>query len=117
MSKWRRMDPLSEPLRRRVEAAVPEAIDDVTSAAAIFAKGHHPGWNNRTGTAEGSIRMEPATRAGSGRWRGAFGSFDVDYFLWLEIGARGRPGDHTLQRAADVEFRHLGARLRERLAA
>lgn len=132
---WRRIDPIARPLQARLERAIPRAIDDTTAAAAISAKQHH-GWRNRTGTAEGSIRMEPAERRGALRWRGRFGSFDVDYFIFLELGAhyasaRGfqhdttdfsnvfvgfRSGDHTLRRAADAEFPTLGARLRRHLS-
>lgn len=114
-SGWRRRDPISEPMRRRLHAAIPQAIDDTTAAAAIYAKQNHPGWRNRTGTAEGSIRFDPAQRVAPNRWRGLFGSFGVIYFIWLEIGARGRTGDRTLQRAADVEFPSFPRRLREAL--
>lgn len=98
-------------VEERVQRAIPLAMDDTTAAAAIFAKGNHPGWKNRTGTAEGSIRAEPARREGGG-WHAEFGSYGVDYFIWLEIGARGRSGDNTLRRAADAEFPRLPDRLR-----
>lgn len=98
-----------------MERAIPKAMDDTTAAASIRAKQNHPGWRNRTGIAEGSIRGEPARRAPEG-WLALFGSFGVDYFIWLEIGARGRAGDHTIGRAADVEFPKLPGRVREHLA-
>jgi hypothetical protein len=113
MARWKRRDPIAPRLTHRIEAAIPRAIDDTTAAAAIYAKQNHPGWNNRTGTAEGSIRFEPARKLATGKYRGSFGSYDVNYFIYLELGARGRPGDRTLQRAADVEFPTLGRRLRE----
>jgi hypothetical protein len=93
-------------VERRLIEAVRKGIDDTTSAAALYAKRHHPGWQNRTSTAEGSIRMEPARVEGS--WiRGRFGSFSVDYFIWLELkhGA-------ALRNAADVEFPRLMGRIR-----
>lgn len=99
-------------LERRLRKAALAAIDDTTAAAALYARQNHPGWHNRTGTAEGSIRMEPARDVGGRQYRGLFGSFDVDYFIWLEIGARGRPGDYTLRRAADAEFPHVLRRFR-----
>ena len=37
--------------------------------------------------------------------------------LFLEIGFRGRPGDHTIRRAADREFPKLAERLRAHLPA
>ena len=112
-----RLEWKGDKLLERVAGIVPRAMDDTTAAASIQAKGDHPGWHNRTGTAEGSIRGEPARRFGPTLWRALFGSFDVNYFLWLEIGARGRAGDRTLQRAADREFPRLGQRIRALLGA
>ena len=69
-----------------------------------------------TGTAQGSIQMRPSKRIGNfivGIW----GSFDVDYFIWLEIGARGRTGIHMLRRAADRFYPGLADRIRHRFAA
>lgn len=97
--------------------AVPQAMDDTTAAAAIASKSSHPGWKNRTGIAEGSIRGDPAVPVGSTRWVALFGSFDVAYFIWLEIGARGRSGDYTLRRGADKEFPKLPDRIRARAKA
>lgn len=96
-------------ISNRVAGAALRAIDDTTAAASLSARQHH-GWRNRTGTAEGSIRPEPARQVGPAHFRGLFGSFDVNYFIWLEIGARGRPGDYTLRRAADAEFPKVGDR-------
>lgn len=86
-------------------------IDDTTAAAAIAAKESHPTWHNVTGTAEGSIRGDPARILGTSV-SGLFGSFDVNYFVWLEIGARGRAGDYTIRRAADKEFPRLPGHIR-----
>lgn len=97
--------------RAFAEIAVPRAMDDTTAAAAIASKSSHPGWKNRTGVAEGSIRGDPARKVSSGRWLARFGSFDVAYFIWLEIGARGRAGDHTIRRGADKEFPKLAERI------
>lgn len=120
---------------RRLTDACRKAVDDVTAAAAIYAKQNHPGWKNVTTHAEGSIRMEPAVVHGD-IITGYFGSYNVDYFIWLEIGhhvlsmrgfdkhgrgspeaAFGRfiPGDYTLRRAADAEFPSLGRRLAQRI--
>lgn len=87
------------------------AINDTTAAAAISAKKSHPTWRNRTGTAEASIQMRPAVKK-RGSWTGLFGSFDVVYFIWLEIGTRFRAGDFTIRRAADAEFPRVSDRLR-----
>lgn len=94
-------------IRERVIRACVDGVNDTTAAASIYAKQHHPGWQNRTGTAEGSIRPEPARVDGT-MVRGRFGSFDVDYMIWLEL-----KHGHALLNAADVETPRLGARIRE----
>lgn len=96
-----------ERFRNRVMAIIVQAVDDTTAAAAIHAKQNHPGWRNRTGTAEGSIRFDPAKQIAPGLIRGRFGSFAVNYFIWLELkhGA-------ALRMAADVEFPRLPDRIR-----
>ncbi len=94
-------------VKRRVMNASLVGVDDTTAAAAIQAKGNHPGWRNRTGTAEGSIRNEPARREGE-RIRGRFGSWGVAYFIWLEL----KYGS-TLRHAADLEFPRLARRIQE----
>ncbi len=103
--------------RAIADRAIPNAMNDTTATAAIAAKSSHPGWRNRTGIAEGSIRGDPAKKVGAGTWLALFGSFDVNYFIWLEIGARGRSGDHTIRRAADKEFPKLADRIRSRARA
>ena len=68
-----------------------------------------------TGTAQGSIQFRPAVirrNGAEGRW----GSFQVDYFIWLEIGARGRPGHFMLRRSADENYPKLARNIRAQLA-
>jgi len=97
----------------KAEAAhILEAIDDVTAAAAIEAKTNHPTWRNVTGALEGSIRMEPAQEIAPGRFRGSFGSFDVDYAIYQELGTRFIQAGHFLRNAADIHFPTLSSRLR-----
>ena len=67
-----------------------------------------------TGTAQGSIQMRPARILGR-RIVGIWGSFDVNYYIWLEIGARGRPGGFMLRRAADRFYPTLASVIRQRL--
>ena len=59
-----------------------------------------------TATAQGSIQFRPAIISGkvvTGRW----GSFQVDYFICLEIGARGQPGHFMLRQSADENYPNL----------
>lgn len=103
-----------ERVTRAIETEARGAMDDTMAAASIEAKRNHPGWRNRTGTAEGSIRAD-ATKVEGRTIIGRFGSFAVRYFIWLEIGARGRAGDYTLRRAAGKEFPAYPQRLIARL--
>ena len=72
-------------LARRLRSASEDGIDDVMKAATLDAKSSHSGWQNKTGNAEGSIRIiDPAKadfKGAVGRW----GSTGVAYFLQLEI--------------------------------
>lgn len=95
-------------IRRKVLDACTAGVNDTTAAAAIYAKQNHSGWQNRTGTAEGSIRSDGAKREG-GSVVGQFGSYGVDYMIWLEL----KHGS-ALRQAADVEFPTLARRIRER---
>ena len=116
-------------------AAVVETLD----AAVADAKADH-GWQSRTGAALLSIRREEPKPAAAGR--GVLGAFGFEpiplagnthrarsrksgrlrrpkrwdmHGLFLEIGFRGRPGDHTIRRAADREFPKLAERMRAHL--
>jgi hypothetical protein len=64
-----------------------------------------------TGTAQGSVRFEPAVKRGS-KWVVLFGSFNVAYYIWLEIGARGRAGGRMLQSAMDEHWGELVANIK-----
>lgn len=96
----------------RIKEIVAEAarlgIDETTAAAVTPAKERTP---VRTGTLQGSIQFRAARREGN-RIVGSFGSYDVNYALWVEIGAKGRPGRHMLRQAADQEFPKLGERIK-----
>ena len=104
--KWR-----GKKVEQRIARASMTAINVTMAACVIHAKGNTP---VLTGTAQGSIQLRPAVTEGRrivGRW----GSYNVDYFIWLEIGARGRPGHFMLRRAADREYPKLTDRIREAL--
>lgn len=107
----KRMDPVARPVLDRLERAVRMGIDETTAAAAIYAKQNHPTWQNRTGTLEGSIRMDPAQKVGPHTWRGRFGSFDVMYAKFLELGTRFIAAGYFLRNAADVTFPTVGQRI------
>ena len=85
-------------IRRRAVRAVTKTMAD----AVKHAKDSHPGWQNRTGTAEGSIQiLHAADRQGdeiAGRW----GSRNVGYFLQLELFHGG-----ALRKAGDAQYPNL----------
>ncbi len=107
-----RFDWRGDNVRRRSERASADGIDTIMAKAVRIAKTLTP---RITGTAQGSLRFQPARKEGRrivGRW----GSHDVDYFIWLEIGARGRSGHHMLRQAADRTYPELPDEIRRRMA-
>ncbi len=85
-------------IRNRAVRAVARTMADAVN----HAKENHPGWENRTGTAEGSIRItHAADRQGNaivGRW----GSQGVEYMLKLELFYGG-----ALRKAGDAQYPSL----------
>ena len=105
----------AEVIQRRVREASRKGIDITMALCVVLAK-KHPPLPFVSGTAQGSIQMRPA-EIQRDRVVGRWGSFDVDYFIWLEIGARGRPGGFYLRGAADREYPQLVDRIRKQLGA
>ena len=65
----------------------------------------------KTGTARGSISFRPAARKGTA-WVVLFGSFNVAYFIWLEIGHHSYTGRRMLQNAVAQEWPNLQSRIK-----
>ena len=145
-----RLDWRGDEVKAKVAAATMLAVDKTMSACVDDAKANHPGYPpaskpyepyaNRTATAVGSIRISDFASANGFIISGEWGSADVNYALFLEIGtstsgptaeerAAGgllnaipppigplmapRP---VLRPAADREYPLLGARIRAALA-
>ena len=96
-------------VKRDVHQAERRGLEQTAAAAVARAKSSHPSWKSDTGEAERSIEALP-TEAISGGFRQEIGS-RLGRFLFLEVGARGRPGDSTIRRAVDVEGGNLGDRI------
>ncbi len=98
-------------VKRKFRQAAKDAINQTMSEAVRHGKQNHPGWKNRTGTAEGSIRIiDFAHREGS-RTVGRWGSVDVDYMIWLEL----KHGS-ALRSAGDATYPKLIDRIRRGLS-
>jgi HK97 gp10 family phage protein len=96
-----------------IRDAVRRAIDETTAACVARAKSNHP-WKNRTGTLEGSIQMRPA-QAGPEGIRGEWGSYNVRYALFQEIGTSRMRARPYLRPAAQIEYPRLPDRIRRNL--
>jgi len=103
-----RIDWRGRQVQQHVVAASAAGINDVLARSVGEAKGSHPGWRNRSGNAEGSIRVIDVATGASlvGRW----GSVGVVYMRRLEF-------EHgaALRSAADVTYPTLSAAIRRRL--
>lgn len=110
-----RLDWKGDKLARKVRDATVKATDETNEAAAERARSNH-GWSSQTGTAERSIKAQPA-KANADEVEGSFGSFgpDADYFIFLEVGSANTPADDTLRRAADTENQKLADRIKRSL--
>lgn len=89
-------------VKRQAQAAAQHGINDTMSDCVVQAKNGHPGWQNRTGTAEGSIRIQTFATISGREVFGLWGSINVNYFIWLELkyGA-------ALRRSADAIYPRL----------
>ena len=99
-------------LKRRVLTAAKEGVNACMSLAVIEAKTHHGGWQNITGTAEGSINIyQYAQPESGGVVSGRWGSADVEYFLSLELRF------FTLRSAADAKYPRLAELIKKAFTA
>lgn len=95
-------------VKRQVEAASIRGVNRTMADCTIEAKNNHPGWNNVTGTAEGSIRIQTFAQSSGGEVFGLWGSVNVMYMKFLEWkhGA-------ALRNAADKIYPRLKRYIRE----
>jgi hypothetical protein len=99
---------LGKQVSKKVHSATAAAMNETLADAVAEGKNNHPGWENRTGTAEGSIRVQQA--ASSAALVGQWGSVGVNYFSILEFWH-----GHALTMAAQRVYPTLTPRIRRRL--
>lgn len=106
-----------EQVDRRVIGAVLGGMDETMAACVVTAKqDYRPGHGLVTAVLQGSIQMRPAEMREDyaiGYW----GSFDVDYAIYVEMGTARMAAQGQLRKAADQHYPLLGERIRRRLAA
>jgi hypothetical protein len=91
-------------MKRRMTEAAKQGVNATLALCVIYSKQHHGGWQNQTGTAEGSINIyQYAQQEVSGVVSGLWGSSDVAYFIHLELRF------FTLRHSADVNYPRLGS--------
>ena len=90
--------------RKQVVRSVKQGMNTTLAKAVQTAKPFTP---VRTGILQGSIRMEPAKEVSHNLIVGYFGSWDVNYALYVEKGTVYMSGYHMLSKAADICFPKL----------
>ena len=110
MPRGFRLDWKGDEVKKRWLEAARQGIEETMAACVVDAKRETP---VRTGTLQGSVRFEPAKVRGN-EAKGTWGSFDVNYAVYVEVGTRGRPGVNMLRDSADENYPKLAGNIRSR---
>ena len=101
-------------IKKRIDEAQRLGIDETTLAC------QDPAMSRvrvRTGNLRRSIpRGHQAARREGGRWVGRWGSADVSYALWQEIGTARMSAQPYLRPAAQIEYPKLAGRIKKLFA-
>ena len=96
---------------RLVREASIEALEETAALAVADA---HPNTPIQYGAARGSLRFQAAQEGARGPYVD-WGSFGIEYYIYLELGTSRREGGHMLRDAADHEYPELAGRIKRRL--
>jgi hypothetical protein len=110
-ARWRVTSWHGDDIKRDVERASIRGVDQTMAKCVTSAKGRV---RVKTATLQGSLRFQPAVSFGVGV-RGTWGSFDVNYALWQEIGTAVMSAQPYLRPAADAEYPQLKRRIQANL--
>ena len=97
-----------EAMKRNVIRAAKWGVDATTAACVREAKGEVP---VVTATLQGSIEMRPAQQRGD-EVVGLWGSFNVLYAIFVEMGTSRMTGHPYLRPTADHQYPKLGDRIK-----
>jgi hypothetical protein len=95
-------------IKKRLDDAQRLGIDTTTAAAVTPAKRLV---RVKTRILQGSIQSRQAVKEG-GHWVGHWGSFNVNYALWQELGTAHMSAQPYLRPAAEIEYPKLGGRIK-----
>lgn len=98
-------------VRAAVEAAAIAAINETMGECVTMAKVLV---RKKTTNLQGSLRLEPASRRGTSIV-GTWGSFDVNYALWQEIGTSRMSAQPYLRPSGDTHYPKLSGRIKARV--
>ena len=110
--KGYRLDWKGNEVKRRILQAARRGIDETMGACVEDAQPNTP---VVTGNLRRSIKIQELAQQRGDTVSGLWGSADVNYALWVETGARGRPGVNMLRGAASKEYPKLSGRIRDNL--
>ena len=103
--KWR-----GKELKAKIRRAQIQGVNETMAACVVHAKQNHP-WQNQTGILEGSIDIAEYAKPVAGGVRGTWGSLDVLYAIYQELGTRFMSANPFLRPAADFHYPSLAGRI------
>lgn len=107
-TKW-----YGEELKKKMDQVVPLAINSILADCVRESKAVVP---VRTAILQGSIQMRVAEKGGSSGWSGTWGSWNVNYAIFVELGTQFMRARSYLRSVADRLYPQLADRIRQVMA-